>query len=43
MLCCTDGGINVPKKNLVKFLLKTHSDFFKIKDGSFMALQDDIE
>ena len=35
--------IDLAKKNPVKFLLKTHSDFFKVKDGSVMALQDDIE
>ncbi len=35
--------ITLAKNNPVKFLLKTHGDFFKVKDDSVMALQDDLE
>ena len=35
--------LKLAKDNPVKFLLKTHGDFFKVNDGSVMALQDDLE
>lgn len=35
--------IKLAKDNPVKFLLKTHSDFFKEKDDCILALQDDLE
>lgn len=35
--------IKLAKDNPVKFLLKTHSDFFKEKDNCVLALQDDLE
>ena len=35
--------ITLAKNNPVKFLVKTHGDFFKVKDDSVMALQDDLE
>ena len=35
--------INLAKNNPVKFLLKTHGDFFKVTDGSVIALQDDLK
>ena len=35
--------ISLAKNNPIKFLLKTHGDFFKEKDGCLMALQDDLK
>lgn len=35
--------IKLAKDNPIKFLLKTHSDFFKLKDGALIALQDDMK
>ncbi|MBC5629788.1 DEAD/DEAH box helicase [Clostridium sp. NSJ-6] len=35
--------IALAKNNPVKFLLKTHGDFFKVKEGSVIALQDDLK
>ena len=35
--------ISLAKNNPIKFLLKTHGDFFKEKDGCLMALQDNIK
>lgn len=35
--------ISLAKNNPVKFLLKTHSDFFKLKENCSMALQDDLK
>ena len=35
--------VSLAKNNPIKFLLKTHCDFFKQKDGCLMALQDDLK
>ena len=35
--------ISLAKNNPIKFLLKTHGDFFKEKDGCLMALQDNLK
>lgn len=35
--------VSLAKNNPIKFLLKTHGDFFKDKDGCLMALQDDLK
>lgn len=35
--------VSLAKNNPIKFLLKTHGDFFKEKDGCLMALQDDLK
>lgn len=35
--------VALAKNNPVKFLLKTHSDFFKLKDNCVLALHDDLE
>lgn len=35
--------ISLAKNNPIKFLIKTHSDFFKEKDGCLMALYDDLK
>lgn len=34
--------ISLAKNNPIKFLIKTHGDFFKSKDGCLISLQDDI-
>ena len=34
--------ITLAKNNSVKFLLKTHGDFFKVNEGSIISLQDDL-
>ena len=35
--------VGLAKSNPVKFLLKTHGDFFKEKDNCILALQDDLK
>lgn len=35
--------IKLAKDNPIKFLLDTHGDFFKIKEGALIALQDDMK
>lgn len=35
--------ISLAKNNPIKFLLKTHGDFFKQKDGCLIAIQDDLK
>ncbi|MDU6296187.1 DEAD/DEAH box helicase family protein [Clostridium celatum] len=35
--------ITLAKNNPVKFLIKTHGDFFKVKENCVMALQDDLK
>ena len=35
--------VALAKNNPIKFLLKTHGDFFKLKDNCVLALQDDLE
>lgn len=35
--------LKLAKENPVKFLIKTHGDFFKKKDGAVIALQEDIK
>ena len=35
--------ITLAKNNPVKFLLKTHGDFFKVTDNCILALQDDLK
>ena len=34
--------VRLAKNNPIKFLIKTHGDFFKSKDGCLISLQDDI-
>ena len=34
--------VSLAKNNPIKFLIKTHGDFFKSKDGCLISLQDDI-
>lgn len=34
---------DLAKRNPVKFLLKTHGDFFKVNEGSIISLQDDLK
>lgn len=34
--------VSLAKNNPIKFLIKTHCDFFKSKDGCLISLQDDI-
>lgn len=35
--------VDLAKKNPIKFLLKTHSDFFKEKEGYLLALREDLK
>ena len=35
--------IKLAKNNPIKFMLKTHGDFFKEKEESIMALQEDLK
>ena len=35
--------IKLAKENPIKFLLKSHGDFFKVKEGALIALHDDMK
>ena len=35
--------VSLAKNNPIKFLIKTHGDFFKEKEGCLIALQDDLK